>query len=275
MDLLDRHFLGHPPERAIAADPPASCRWIRADRSAEFVRVAESELRGDPVGFTRIVRPWAEAVVAAADTDGDGTVDLAEWARVLVAMGATPSAAEEQARSVDIDGDGDGEVVDVVAGWVRDYLCRSHPRLGRPGPVCPYVPAAVAAGTLWTAVVTDHVEDVVGLLEHYRTWFRARTAPDEVHHALLVVLPRIGAAEVERAQRRCKTGFVRDGLMVGEFHGGPPPAGGVRNPYFRPLWSPVPVLAVRRMVASDLPFLTDDPDHLAAHRALFGPGAPG
>ncbi|CAL9463238.1 hypothetical protein SUDANB95_02665 [Actinosynnema sp. ALI-1.44] len=167
-----------------------------------------------------------------------------------------------------------GEVVDLVAAWVREYLCRTHPRLGRPGPVCPYVPAAVAAGALWTAVVGDPVRDVAGLLEHYRRWFRARTTPDDVHHALLVALPRVAAADIERAQRRCKTAFVRDGLMVGEFHDGPPAAGGVRNPDFRPLWSPVPLVAVRRMVASDLPFLTDDPEHLAAHRARFGAGAP-
>lgn len=88
---------------------------------AEFVRAAESELRGNPAGFTRIVRPWAEAVVAVADTDGDGTVDRAEWARVLVAMGATPSGAEKQARRVDIDGDGEVSVAEVVATAVDFY----------------------------------------------------------------------------------------------------------------------------------------------------------
>ncbi|GAB2966772.1 DUF6875 domain-containing protein [Saccharothrix stipae] len=166
----------------------------------------------------------------------------------------------------------------VPVEWVRDYLCRPHPQLGRPGPVCPYVPAAVAARSLWTVVVTrrpDHVDDLVATMGWYRDWFTATTDPGDVRQALLVVFPglrpdRVGL--IEQAQRRCKTAFVRAGLMIGEFHGGPPAAGGVRNPAFRPLRSPVPLLAVRRMVASDLPFLSTDPRHVAAYRAAF-PGA--
>jgi hypothetical protein len=172
------------------------------------------------------------------------------------------------------------EVVRTLDGWVRSYLCRPHAQLGRPGPVCPYVPAALASDSLWAAVVRDrpdHVEEVVGVMSSYRDWFATRAGPTETTRALLVAFPGLRSGDagwaIEQAQRRCKTAFVRAGLMIGEFHDGPPAARGVRNPAFRPLRCPVPLLAVRRMVASDLPFLTADTAHLAAYRSRFPAGA--
>jgi hypothetical protein len=44
------------------------------------------------------------------------------------------------------------------------------------------------------------------------------------------------------------------GLMLGEFHANNE-SPGLRNPDFRPLRSPIPMLAIRHMVDSDLPFL--------------------
>ncbi|MEU4768103.1 DUF6875 domain-containing protein [Actinosynnema sp. NPDC023794] len=167
-----------------------------------------------------------------------------------------------------------------VDRWVRNYLCRTHPRLGRSGPVCPYVPHALAAQALSVAVVTGrpvHTGEVVGLMDRYRDWFTARTDPADLHQALLVLFPALGPGDVawavDEAQRISKTAFVRVGLMIGQFHDGPPAAGGIRNPAFRPLYAPVPLLAVRRMVRSDLPFLADDTEHLTAYRALFPHGA--
>ncbi|GAB2966767.1 EF-hand domain-containing protein [Saccharothrix stipae] len=88
---------------------------------AEFVTAAQDRMRGDVEGFTGIARPWAEAVVAVADTDGDGSVGLHEWQRVLVAMGATPQRAAEQAAAVDTDGDGAVSVAEVLATAVAFY----------------------------------------------------------------------------------------------------------------------------------------------------------
>ena len=62
--------------------------------------------------------------------------------------------------------------------------------------------------------------------------------------------------------------------MLGEFHSGPPAKGGLWNPDFRPLHSPVPLLAVRHMVATDLPFLIDDAAALRSYLERFGSTAP-
>jgi len=71
------------------------------------------------------------------------------------------------------------------------------------------------------------------------------------------VLPNLGgdaAKLIDDAQNELKASFVDVGLMLGEFHS-ENESPGLRNPEFRPLRSPVPMLAIRHMVESDLPFL--------------------
>jgi hypothetical protein len=63
-----------------------------------------------------------------------------------------------------------------------------------------------------------------------------------------------GAAMIDKVQARLKPYFVEMGMMLGEFHAGNE-SPGLRNPDFRPLRSPIPMLAIRHMVESDLPFL--------------------
>ncbi len=61
--------------------------------------------------------------------------------------------------------------------------------------------------------------------------------------------------------------------MVGQFH---PRCeqGGLWNEGFRPLRAPIPLLAIRRMVSSDLPFLLDSAGHLLAYLNRFAPNIP-
>ena len=100
-----------------------------------------------------------------------------------------------------------------------------------------------------------------------RHWFAAlqRSAPIGHEHlvTILVVLPRIDrstSVELEDLHRTLKDEFVAEGLMIGQFH----PhceARGLWSPEFRPLQSPVPLLAIREMVPSDLPFLVSSTGH--------------
>ncbi|MCP2339002.1 DUF6875 domain-containing protein [Actinomadura rupiterrae] len=169
------------------------------------------------------------------------------------------------------------EPLETVARWVRDYLCSPHPELGRAGAVCPYTRKALADGGLLGAVWArrpDGPDQVARVMRRYLDWFVARRGGDEVYRALLVAFPLVTEHEwetvIEGAQQRLKPSFVKHGLMVGEFHPGPPAAAGIRNPDFRPLRSPVPLLAVRPMVRSDLPFLDQAPWSLDAWTARFG-----
>eukprot|EP00505_MAST-04D_sp_SCG-Rhode-Island_P006597 Stramenopile-MAST_4_protein_6597 len=60
---------------------------------------------------------------------------------------------------------------------------------------------------------------------------------------------------IDNVQLKLKPEFVANGLMIGEFHKHNN-ACGLRNPDFYPLRTPSPALAIRRIVPTDLVFLS-------------------
>lgn len=157
-----------------------------------------------------------------------------------------------------------------IADWVQEYLCRPHADLGRTGPVCPYAPHAFAMERLVFTVV--HTADrsaaeIDAILEQFRQEFLTMpptTGPEAMEKAILVILPDVSEQDapalIDETHWRLKADFVASGLMLGKFHARSDQSG-LHNPGFRPLRSPVPLLAIRHMVDSDLPFLNraDDP----------------
>lgn len=151
----------------------------------------------------------------------------------------------------------------VTVAWVRAFLGKPHPEVGRAGPVCPFVPAALTLDTVWLAEIADPALDedrLATLLDDYRALFLEldpRSGQASLNKTILIVFPNLGengAEAVDRVQAAAKPGFVEAGLMLGEFHARNE-SPGLRNPEFRPLRSPVPMLAMRHMVETDLPFL--------------------
>jgi hypothetical protein len=72
-------------------------------------------------------------------------------------------------------------------------------------------------------------------------------------------------------QRPLRDEFVREGLMLGEFH----PlsqAKGIHNNEFRPLRSPIPMLTIRHMVSTDWLFLSENAEWAQAWFARFHDG---
>ncbi len=169
-----------------------------------------------------------------------------------------------------------------VLGWSRAFLAQGHPELGRHGPVCPYTGPSLAGDLFFLSCprLTGGIAEIAATVCSYREWFQEMAAGlDERRRQLLtflVVLPefdRDDSGPLDELQLRLKGEFVNSGLMIGQFH----PAcdqPGVWNEDFRPLRSSIPLLAIRHMVAFDLPFLVDGANHLAAYLALFAPGVP-
>jgi hypothetical protein len=153
-----------------------------------------------------------------------------------------------------------------VLDWIREFLARPHPQLGRTGPVCPFVPVSLELDTIWMTAVaeaTPSFEHISAIITDYRNVFletEPTKGPEALNKAILVVFPSLsangtdGAAVIDRVQANLKKYFVEMGLMLGEFHAANE-SPGLRNPAFRPLRSPIPMLAIRHMVESDLPFL--------------------
>ncbi|WP_198347981.1 DUF6875 domain-containing protein [Plantactinospora sp. KBS50] len=169
-----------------------------------------------------------------------------------------------------------------IATWAERFLTYGHPDLGRQGPVCPYTRPSLNRRLFHlTCLDRDlHDDSVPETLLGYRDLHRELAAElreeDRQFLTILIVLPRVDRSDPEplnRLQARLKTDFVQEGLMIGQFH--PECAEpGLWNRDFRPLHSPVPLLAIRHMVAFDLPFLQASQQHLEAYLATFAPAIP-
>jgi hypothetical protein len=157
-----------------------------------------------------------------------------------------------------------------LRSWVTEYLCKPHQHLGRKGSVCPFVPRAIRRQTLRFAVVrlspsdrARHIEEAV--LRYKDVFFGLfdGAGEDRIYFSLLMVFPDVWPEEtaslIDRTQKRLKPYFVRQGLMLGEFHSRNE-APGLHNPEFRPQQSPVPMLVIRHMVPGDIVFLNKDID---------------
>lgn len=150
-----------------------------------------------------------------------------------------------------------------VLDWMHAFLARTHPELGRKGAVCPFVPLSLEQDSIWMAEIGDGnatVESISAVIRQYRDLFLVTepiSGPDTINKAFVVVFPNLGpdgAGVVDQVQSLLKKDFVEMGLMLGEFHASNQ-SPGLRNAEFRPLRSPIPMLAIRHMVDSDLPFL--------------------
>lgn len=171
-----------------------------------------------------------------------------------------------------------------VTTWIDEYLCKPHPELGRMGPVCPFVPTALEKNTFYMRVFEDtdfDEETICRILLREKERFlelQPQSGPDAQFKTILILFPHVPLEEanhlMDMAQNTLKHQFVPDGLMVGEFHPGPPQKAGLWNQDFRPLGCPVPLIAIRHMVPTDVLFLKDEHSLISAYLNRFGDAVP-
>ncbi|MBN3897584.1 MAG: hypothetical protein HWQ41_20625 [Nostoc sp. NOS(2021)] len=172
-----------------------------------------------------------------------------------------------------------------IMEWVKNFLGRPHPNLGRSGVVCPFIPHSLKSNSIRMGVIRakdlypEQVEEIVG---RYRDIFLGMEVKEQelvINKAFLLIFPDIDIEEasklIDSVQQKLKPMFVESGLMIGEFHKRNK-SPGLHNPNFRPLRSPIPLLAIRFMVEADLPFLESPADprlrirYLEAYLKCFG-----
>ncbi len=185
----------------------------------------------------------------------------------------------------DLHGETDSpELADLrqIATWAVDFLNAPNQQLGRRGPVCPYTRLSMENNNFLLASAGGErdVPAIESTVAQYRRWYmellEQLDGAREHLLTILVVLPgfdRMDPGSLDVLQGRLKDAFVRDGLMVGQFHPRCEQSG-LWNEDFRPLKAPIPLLAIRRMVSSDLPFLLDSASHLSAYLNRFAPDIP-
>ncbi|MFE4977130.1 DUF6875 domain-containing protein [Kitasatospora sp. NPDC056651] len=179
---------------------------------------------------------------------------------------------------------GHPEAAETLA-WARAFLTTAHPDLGRSGPVCPYTQPSLRRGLFHIALAdgpdSSPGGDLPALVAELRTHYDALLAgldqeSDRELLTVLLVLPQLDREDstvLDELQRKAKDEFVEQGLMIGQFH----PVceePGLWNHSFRPLRAPVPLLAVRKLLVFDLPFLSGDETHLGHFLARFAPEVP-
>lgn len=173
-----------------------------------------------------------------------------------------------------------GQDLSTVLHWLHDYVSVPSPNIGRSGPVCPFVPAALGDNAVRFSFYygidgRDSGELRTVLFDELREFDATAPPPPRSGTSLaslLVVLPDTGQAGwviMDEVYADVKQFAVGSGLMVGQFH----PAcdeRAVRNPAFPVSRSPVGLFAVRRMAPHDVLFLHDDPHWFGIYRQRFG-----
>jgi hypothetical protein len=152
-----------------------------------------------------------------------------------------------------------------VDAWLREYVSVADPRVGRAGPVCPFIPRALTERAVETRIRddidgTDESELDRELRSEISDFGAAGRPPHNsgvLLESRLIVMPRMGPAGwdcLDTVYAYLKDFAVESGLMIGQFH---PRCDerAVRNPDFAVSVAPVAMLAIRHMAPHDILFL--------------------
>jgi hypothetical protein len=170
----------------------------------------------------------------------------------------------------------------LIAEWITSYLMRSHPDLGRSGEVCPFTSRAHRLDTIRIGVSLASSGDVAAMKQTMDECLRqfSSIACDESTKLLRTVIvgfPNLtgddGLAALKAGQGHVKWRCLWDGLMVGRFHPRSDDRG-LWNRDFRPMRSPMPLLAIRHLVRNDAPFALRNPPLFARYLCRYSLAAP-
>mgnify|MGYP007099121979 CR=1 FL=1 len=176
------------------------------------------------------------------------------------------------------------EMLETAKVWVKDYLCGPHEMLGRAGVVCPFVPKSIKAKMVWLSLLPENLFDDVNLLHYsikdYAAWFQRLEPVASEDKIFILVMPTFNASKhadllFQRIQD-LQIELSNEGLSIAPFfHGNP--ATGLRSDAFRPGESTIPLIAIRKTTAHDLPFIMrnqEKEDALSTYFAKFAPSLP-
>lgn len=168
--------------------------------------------------------------------------------------------------------------ISILKDWVLDFLSRPNIELGRKGAVCPWTKKSYDLQHFWVSVHTswrisiDSLKEIIYQCKSKFLELNSTNTEENLFKTIVILFPHIPEEDyeaIEAVQDQLKPAFVRDKLMIGQFYPGCPQQG-LRNPDFKPLNSPLPLLAIRNMVESDEPFLVGNPEFRKIYENLFG-----
>ena len=186
---------------------------------------------------------------------------------------------EDNGRASDL-APSDRDALQAVVDWIRAFILEPNDELGRPGPVCPFMPTSVERQTMRLA--PEHIGDgsaahVVELMNSYKRRLLevgSSGGGDTNYNVITVVFTDLPA---NRAQsvfddvlgEIAVPSYIEDGIVFGPFYNGNQ-ATAIYNNGFRPFQSPVPFIFVRQGVVGDWKFFVDKEDWLTLWARRFG-----
>jgi hypothetical protein len=177
----------------------------------------------------------------------------------------------------------DRGALQAVADWIKTFVAAPHKDLGRPGPVCPFVPGSLERKTLWLAPEQISDRDVPAVVELMKGYIRRllETPPtdgdDTKYKTIVVVFTDLPADRAQGVfddvlQQLAVSAYADDGILFGPFYDGNEGTA-IYNSSFRPFQSPAPFLFVRLGVISDWKFFLDNEEMLNLWARRFGESA--
>lgn len=172
------------------------------------------------------------------------------------------------------------EPVNILRTWLDEYLTEPHQDLGRAGPVCPFTRPSIDRRLFWAGISSGgdidflSMSDIADDMAEIFPELIPHSGKDAIFRAILAIFPDLVDFDtIEKVQSNGKSKFIDKGLMLGQFYPGCTKPG-LWNDDFRPLSSPLPMLAVRQMVSTDYPFLMDRSEWMSAYLKRFAPTVP-
>jgi hypothetical protein len=166
----------------------------------------------------------------------------------------------------------EGGVAADLFNWVDTYPMSPHADLGRAGVVCPYTRQARKIDSIRIGIQSTAAEDEAGAFAALRAGFEElRRIPvergSEQFRTVVLAFPGCGSeagiAMLKRVIKRHKYYALLRCYTIGFMHADSDETG-LWNPAFRPLRSPMPVMALRYIVEQDAPFI-------ARYHLMWGP----
>jgi hypothetical protein len=160
--------------------------------------------------------------------------------------------------------------------WICDFVGQPNARANKEGPICPGIPAAYKNDSMYLRLLSTPVDrdNMIALCRTVANDFVAlppTSPPARLLKAVFLVVaapPRSAAiALVDSVHRHLKAQLLKNGILLGKFHD-ELVRGSIYNPHFNPHRAPVPLVAFRYLIETDLDFLLSS-DATVSERAEY------
>lgn len=162
--------------------------------------------------------------------------------------------------------------------WIREFIMRPHPSLGRTGVVCPYVKTSIDESIFFLTVAypedPSNYSQIMSALETCRTRFltvEPTSGPLSILRVLLILFPHAVEKDLELPleSKRMKSEMMEAGVTVGQFFPTEDIDKFLKSRFF-PVQPPMCLYTMRQFIETDWMFIHREPEWRAIYLKRFG-----